>query len=175
MDETGAEREKRLRKLAQRGVVRLFNAIGAAQGAPVKAEEESRKRLRGEAGASEAGEPRELGPGESMGPGGKVTRRPNVLGARGKGEARKLNHPSNPEPDATAPNPHRRASPQFGHRGADFARPGSFLSLAAQSRTCPRRPSWTSSARERRRLRWSSRGRRWGVCGRLRGLVRSRL
>lgn len=89
VDETGAEREKRLRKLAQRGVVRLFNAIGAAQGAPVRAEEESRKRLRGEEVGSEAGEQRALGPGESIGPGGRITRRPNVLGGRGKGEARK--------------------------------------------------------------------------------------
>ncbi|ORY80746.1 Rrp15p-domain-containing protein [Leucosporidium creatinivorum] len=80
--ESGAEREKRLRKLAQRGVVRLFNAIGAAQGAPEKAErEEAKKRKREE---EEAEERRNA---EGAGPGGKVTRRPNVLGGRGKGEA----------------------------------------------------------------------------------------
>lgn len=92
LDETGAEREKRLRKLAQRGVVRLFNAIGAAQGAPVKLqEEEEKKRIRVE-GESEAGQ-QQLAPGESMGPGGKIMRRPNVLGARGKGEARECDIP----------------------------------------------------------------------------------
>lgn len=80
--ESGAQREKRLRKLAQRGVVRLFNAIGAAQGAPEKAQrEEDKKRKREE---EEAEERRNA---EGAGPGGKVTRRPNVLGGRGKGEA----------------------------------------------------------------------------------------
>lgn len=85
--ETGAEREKRLRKLAQRGVVRLFNAIGAAQGAPEKAEWEVKKRKRDEEKeAQEEADKRENGEG-ATGPGGKVTRKPNVLGGRGKGEA----------------------------------------------------------------------------------------
>lgn len=84
--ETGAEREKRLRKLAQRGVVRLFNAIGAAQGAPAKAEREEKKRKLDE-GRSEGGSMATTTMGELDGPGGKVLRRPNVLGGRGKGEA----------------------------------------------------------------------------------------
>lgn len=85
--ETGAEREKRLRKLAQRGVVRLFNAIGAAQGAPLKAEKEEAKKRKREAGESDAGSTATTTVGIE-GPGGKVLRRPNVLGGRGKGEAR---------------------------------------------------------------------------------------
>ncbi|GAA5929195.1 hypothetical protein JCM1841_006230 [Sporobolomyces salmonicolor] len=77
--ETGAEREKRLRKLAQRGVVRLFNAIGAAQGATGKdkemEEQEAKKKaaIRANAAANSSG--------------GTISRRPNVLGGRGKGEA----------------------------------------------------------------------------------------
>ncbi|GAA6059172.1 hypothetical protein JCM10212_005517 [Sporobolomyces blumeae] len=77
--ETGAEREKRLRKLAQRGVVRLFNAIGAAQGVTGKdkelEEQEARKKAAVKLGA------------EQIASGGTVNRRPNVLGGRGKGEA----------------------------------------------------------------------------------------
>ncbi|KAK4056219.1 hypothetical protein OIO90_002660 [Microbotryomycetes sp. JL221] len=83
--ENSAEREKRLRKLAQRGVVRLFNAIRAAQGAPERAEWED--KLKRKAEAIEAGGDGTQGQAtESSGPGGKVTRRPNVLGGRGKGE-----------------------------------------------------------------------------------------
>ncbi|KAM0755198.1 hypothetical protein T439DRAFT_377554 [Meredithblackwellia eburnea MCA 4105] len=78
--ESGAEREKRLRKLAQRGVVRLFNAIAAAQGAPERKEREERRSGKSEAG-SVVGE-RSVEGGES-----KTLRRPNVLGGRGKGEA----------------------------------------------------------------------------------------
>lgn len=81
--ETGAEREKRLRKLAQRGVVRLFNAIGAAQGAPERSErEEAKKRKRevDDEGSQATTTVGELGVN-------KITRRPNVLGGRGKGEA----------------------------------------------------------------------------------------
>lgn len=85
--ETGAEREKRLRRLAQRGVVRLFNAIGAAQGAPGKAERDEAKRRKTEDGMSDAGSIATTSAGvDSIG--GKVSRRPNVLGGRGKGEAR---------------------------------------------------------------------------------------
>lgn len=83
-DETGAEREKRLRKLAQRGVVRLFNAIGAAQGAVGKdkdvEEQEKRKKLAVKVGIA-AGENGLASAGPT------VSRRPNVLGARGKNEA----------------------------------------------------------------------------------------
>lgn len=80
--ESGAEREKRLRRLAQRGVVRLFNAIGAAQGAPDKAEREEAKRRKLEGND-------EVTAIEGK-PGGNVSRRPNVLGGRGKGEAREF-------------------------------------------------------------------------------------
>lgn len=84
--ETGAEREKRLRKLAQRGVVRLFNAIAAAQGAPEKeAKEEAKKRKHD--GRSDAGS---NATNEDGAPPPKILRRPNVLGGRGKGEARTL-------------------------------------------------------------------------------------
>lgn len=92
LQESGAEREKRLRKLAQRGVVRLFNAIGAAQGAPEKAEWELKKRKRDEEKEA-AKEDEGATDGTSLGPGGKVTRKPNVLGGRGKGEARELLRP----------------------------------------------------------------------------------
>lgn len=64
--ETGAEREKRLRRLAQRGVVRLFNAIGAAQGAPAKAERDEAKKRKLEDGMSDAGSTA----GSTMGEGG---------------------------------------------------------------------------------------------------------
>ncbi|KAM0792760.1 hypothetical protein ACM66B_002534 [Microbotryomycetes sp. NB124-2] len=80
--ENSAEREKRLRKLAQRGVVRLFNAIRAAQGAPERAQWEEKmmqKKIEGK-------EENEQGQDATSAPGGKVTRRPNVLGGRGKGE-----------------------------------------------------------------------------------------
>ncbi|GAA5821803.1 hypothetical protein JCM11251_001033 [Rhodosporidiobolus azoricus] len=84
-DETGAEREKRLRKLAQRGVVRLFNAIGAAQGVAGKdkelEEQEKRKKLAVKVGVADGSTTATLNPT------GTVSRRPNVLGARGKGEA----------------------------------------------------------------------------------------
>lgn len=82
--ETGNEREKRLRKLAQRGVVRLFNAIGAAQGAPGKAEREEIKRRKLETGTENGSE---AGTESGATVGGKVTKKPNVLGGRGKGEA----------------------------------------------------------------------------------------
>ncbi|GJN93576.1 hypothetical protein Rhopal_006633-T1 [Rhodotorula paludigena] len=76
-DETGAEREKRLRKLAQRGVVRLFNAIGAAQGVTGKdkdiEEQEKRKKLALKAGVKEGAN------GPATNPGGTLSRRPNVL------------------------------------------------------------------------------------------------
>ena len=78
--ETGAEREKRLRKLAQRGVVRLFNAIGAAQGVTGKDKELEEQEARKKAAVK-------LNAGE-IASGGTVNRRPNVLGGRGKGEAR---------------------------------------------------------------------------------------
>lgn len=78
--ETGAEREKRLRKLAQRGVVRLFNAIGAAQGVTGKDKEIEEQEARKKAAVK-------LNAGE-IESGGTVNRRPNVLGGRGKGEAR---------------------------------------------------------------------------------------
>lgn len=77
--ETGAEREKRLRKLAQRGVVRLFNAIGAAQGVTGKDKEIEEQEARKKAAVK-------LNAGE-IESGGTVNRRPNVLGGRGKGEA----------------------------------------------------------------------------------------
>ncbi|GAA5894972.1 RRP15 family protein [Sporobolomyces salmoneus] len=77
--ETGAEREKRLRKLAQRGVVRLFNAIGAAQGVTGKDKEQEEQEARKKAAVK-------LNAGEITS-GGTVNRRPNVLGGRGKGEA----------------------------------------------------------------------------------------
>ncbi|KAK4053429.1 hypothetical protein OIV83_001594 [Microbotryomycetes sp. JL201] len=80
--ENSAEREKRLRKLAQRGVVRLFNAIRAAQGAPERAQWEEKLIQKKIEGKDENGQEA----GESGAPGGKVTRRPNVLGGRGKGE-----------------------------------------------------------------------------------------
>ncbi|GAA5892383.1 hypothetical protein JCM6882_003656 [Rhodosporidiobolus microsporus] len=84
-DETGAEREKRLRKLAQRGVVRLFNAIGAAQGVAGKdkeiEEQEKRKKLAVKVGIADGSS------AATLNPTGTVSRRPNVLGARGKGEA----------------------------------------------------------------------------------------
>ncbi|GAA6053607.1 hypothetical protein JCM3770_001550 [Rhodotorula araucariae] len=84
-DETGAEREKRLRKLAQRGVVRLFNAIGAAQGTIGKdkdvEEQEKRKKLAVKIGVKEGVV------AASTNPGGTLSRRPNVLGARGKNDA----------------------------------------------------------------------------------------
>ncbi|GAA6025652.1 hypothetical protein JCM10207_008925 [Rhodosporidiobolus poonsookiae] len=84
-DETGAEREKRLRKLAQRGVVRLFNAIGAAQGTAGKdkelEEQEKRKKLAVKVGVAEGST------AATLNPTGTVSRRPNVLGARGRGEA----------------------------------------------------------------------------------------
>lgn len=83
--ESGAEREKRLRRLAQRGVVRLFNAIGAAQGAPDKAERDEAKRRKLEAAGSDAASTATTTiEGKA---GGNVSRRPNVLGGRGKGEA----------------------------------------------------------------------------------------
>lgn len=88
--ETGAEREKRLRRLAQRGVVRLFNAIGAAQGAPAKADKEEAKKRKREAGLeSEMGSTATgyTGVGAEGEEGKKTLRRPNVLGGRGKGEA----------------------------------------------------------------------------------------
>ena len=94
--ESGAEREKRLRKLAQRGVVRLFNAIGAAQGAPEKAQREEDKKRKREEEEEDARRN-----AEGAGPGGKVTRRPNVLGGRGKGEARES---YSPEMLASGPN-----------------------------------------------------------------------
>lgn len=82
--ETSAEREKRLRKLAQRGVVRLFNAIGAAQGVSGKdkdiEEQEKRKKLAVKVTAKDGGE------GDSQGK--TLSRRPNILGARGKNDAR---------------------------------------------------------------------------------------
>lgn len=87
--ETGAEREKRLRRLAQRGVVRLFNAIGAAQGAPAKAEEEEKKKRKADA-MSEMGSTATTTVGAEDGPQGKLLRRPNVLGGRGKGETCEL-------------------------------------------------------------------------------------
>ncbi|GAA6038267.1 hypothetical protein JCM8097_003912 [Rhodosporidiobolus ruineniae] len=84
-EETGAEREKRLRKLAQRGVVRLFNAIGAAQGTAGKdkeiEEQEKRKKLAVKVGVAQGTTTATLNPT------GTVSRRPNVLGARGRGEA----------------------------------------------------------------------------------------
>lgn len=85
-NETGAEREKRLRKLAQRGVVRLFNAIGAAQGTVGKdkdiEEQEKRKKLAVKVGVKEGAN------GPATNPTGGLSRRPNVLGARGKNDAR---------------------------------------------------------------------------------------
>ncbi|GAA5905092.1 hypothetical protein JCM8208_007681 [Rhodotorula glutinis] len=84
-NETGAEREKRLRKLAQRGVVRLFNAIGAAQGTVGKdkdvEEQEKRKKLAVKVGVKEGAN------GPATNPTGGLSRRPNVLGARGKNDA----------------------------------------------------------------------------------------
>lgn len=81
--ETSAEREKRLRKLAQRGVVRLFNAIGAAQGVAGKdkdvEEQEKRRKLAVKVTAKD-------GEGEGAAP--TISRRPNILGARGKNDAR---------------------------------------------------------------------------------------
>lgn len=87
--ESGAEREKRLRRLAQRGVVRLFNAIGAAQGAPDKADRDEAKRRKLEANGSDAGSTATTTAAmiEASRAGGNVSRRPNVLGGRGKGEA----------------------------------------------------------------------------------------
>ncbi|KWU45143.1 hypothetical protein RHOSPDRAFT_16900 [Rhodotorula sp. JG-1b] len=80
--ETSAEREKRLRKLAQRGVVRLFNAIGAAQGVAGKdkdvEEQEKRRKLAVKVTAKD-------GEGEGAAP--TISRRPNILGARGKNDA----------------------------------------------------------------------------------------
>ncbi|KDE04439.1 hypothetical protein MVLG_05153 [Microbotryum lychnidis-dioicae p1A1 Lamole] len=80
--ESGAEREKRLRKLAQRGVVRLFNAIGAAQGVPDRLDREDVKRRRTIESVA-TGLPR-IGNGPL---GGTIARQPNVLGGRGKAEA----------------------------------------------------------------------------------------
>jgi hypothetical protein len=83
--ETGAEREKRLRKLAQRGVVRLFNAIGAAQGAPDKAAREEKKRQKEL--ASQGGSVATTTVAELMeGAGTTKLRRPNILGGRGRAE-----------------------------------------------------------------------------------------
>lgn len=111
--ETSAEREKRLRKLAQRGVVRLFNAIGAAQGVAGKdkdvEEQEKRKKLAIKATAKD-------GETESQ----AVSRRPNILGARGKNDARESHL-------ARAP----FSSTDFDH--------------ARQSRVCRRHLSSTSS------------------------------
>ncbi|SCV72372.1 BQ2448_3909 [Microbotryum intermedium] len=80
--ESGAEREKRLRKLAQRGVVRLFNAIGAAQGVPDRLDREDVKRRRTIEKVATG-----LPPIDNGLLGGKAARQPNVLGGRGKGEA----------------------------------------------------------------------------------------
>lgn len=90
----GAEKEKELRRLAQRGVVRLFNAIKAAQyteetvtksggvAAIANTEEEtsssSRQAIKDASPAPPAGI-------AGMQP---VTRAPNVLGSRGRQEAR---------------------------------------------------------------------------------------
>lgn len=117
--ETSAEREKRLRKLAQRGVVRLFNAIGAAQGVAGKdkdvEEQEKRRKLAVKVTAKD-------GEGEGAAP--TISRRPNILGARGKNDARESSSPP--------------ASP--------LARVDSLSSL--QLRVFPRHRSSTSSGLE---------------------------
>lgn len=69
--------------------MRLFNAIAAAQGAPEKAEKEEAKKRKREDGESEAGS---VGTTADGAPPVKVLRRPNVLGGRGKGEARAYFH-----------------------------------------------------------------------------------
>ncbi|KAK9897344.1 hypothetical protein P389DRAFT_194969 [Cystobasidium minutum MCA 4210] len=89
----GAEKEKELRRLAQRGVVRLFNAIKAAQYteetvnktggvAAIKAEEAGSSSRQAIKDASPA--PSSTGSIAGMQP---VTRAPNVLGSRGRQEA----------------------------------------------------------------------------------------
>lgn len=67
-------------------MVRLFNAIAAAQGAPEKLEKEEAKKRKHD-GASDAGS---NATNEEGAPPPKILRRPNVLGGRGKGEARTL-------------------------------------------------------------------------------------
>lgn len=92
----GAEKEKELRRLAQRGVVRLFNAIKAAQYteetvnksgvAAIKAEEPTSSRQ-----AIKDGSPAPSATGSIAGV-QPVTRAPNVLGSRGRQEARECSY-----------------------------------------------------------------------------------
>ena len=99
-DEGAQEREKRLRRLAQRGVIKLFNAIGAAQGVPLKHEKALSSRASASragstaaasGGASQAGDDAEstaAGSSARMSDVSKSTlKRGNVLGSKGKSEA----------------------------------------------------------------------------------------
>ena len=97
----GAEREKELRRLAQRGAVRLFNAIKAAQTteADVLAGGGPASRvasIKNESGAGSGRAIKEASPAASVASaaagstnaGGPVSRQANMLGSRGKQEAR---------------------------------------------------------------------------------------
>lgn len=96
----GAEREKELRRLAQRGAVRLFNAIKAAQTteadvlaggsgrvAAIKADTGASRRAIKQ--ASPAASVASTAAGSTAPAGGPVGRQANMLGSRGKQEARK--------------------------------------------------------------------------------------
>lgn len=85
----GAEKEKELRRLAQRGVVRLFNAIKAAQYTEETGSKSSVAAIKAEDAASRAIKDASPAPSASESVVGMlpVTRASNVLGSRGRQEA----------------------------------------------------------------------------------------
>lgn len=94
----GAEKEKELRRLAQRGVVRLFNAIKAAQYTEETVSKSGVAALKADEGTSrQAIKDASPAPSASGSNGAglqPVTRASNVLGSRGRQEARKLLRPN---------------------------------------------------------------------------------
>ncbi|KAH8925768.1 hypothetical protein BT69DRAFT_1279443 [Atractiella rhizophila] len=88
--EGGAEREKRLRRLAQKGVVRLFNAVRAAQGVKDEEVEELPRRKRRKVEEEQENDidsaivKEEVGEEKAVGAERKGL---NIMGTKGKAEA----------------------------------------------------------------------------------------
>lgn len=89
----GAEKEKELRRLAQRGVVRLFNAIKAAQYTEEAVTKSGVSAIKAADAPSSAKAIKDASPAPTTSGSAAgllpVTRAPNVLGSRGRQEARK--------------------------------------------------------------------------------------
>lgn len=87
----GAEKEKELRRLAQRGVVRLFNAIKAAQYTEEAVTKSGVAAIKADEGSSAGHAIKDASPAPSAAGSiagqGPVTRAPNIMGSRGRQEA----------------------------------------------------------------------------------------